>query len=115
TVDKERMRANIEATNGIIFAERASVLLGKRIGRDKAHKLLEQASFKSAATRRRLSRVLAEIPEVTQHLTAAELRDLENPEHYLGAAEDFRKALMASSRSSKRAGKPTVRKTRKSR
>jgi 3-carboxy-cis,cis-muconate cycloisomerase len=114
-VDKERMRANIEATNGIIFAERASVLLGKIIGRDKAHRLLEQASSRSVATRRRLSQVLAEIPEVIQHLTVAELRDLENPEHYLGAAEDFRNALLASSRSSNRAGKLGARKSRKSR
>lgn len=115
TVDEERMRANIEATNGIIFAERASVLLGKIIGRDKAHKLLEQASSRSVATRRRLSHVLAEIPEASQHLTAAELRDLENPGHYLGAAEDFRKALLASSRSSNRAGKPGAKKARKPR
>lgn len=115
TVDEERMRANIEATHGIIFAERASVLLGKAIGRDKAHKLLHQASSKSAATRRGLSHVLAEIPEVTQHLTEAELRELENPEHYLGAAEDFRKALLASSQSPNRTGKPGAKKVKKSR
>lgn len=101
-VDKERMRANIEATRGIIFAERASLLLGKKIGRDRAHKLVERASsspnLSPAASGRRLSDVLAEMPEVTQHLAAAELRDLDNPAYYLGAAEDFRKALLASSR-----------------
>jgi 3-carboxy-cis,cis-muconate cycloisomerase len=97
-VDKDRMRANIEATRGIVFAERASLLLGKKIGRDQAHRLMEQASARSAMTGRRLKDVLAEMPEVKQHLTAAELRDLENPTHYLGAAEDFRKALLASPR-----------------
>jgi 3-carboxy-cis,cis-muconate cycloisomerase len=116
TVDAERMRANIEVTNGIVFAERASMLLGKKLGRDKAHKLLEQASHKSTATKRRLSQVLAEMPEITQHLTTAELRDLENPEHYLGVAEDFRRALLSSSRSSARASKPGAKKsTRKAR
>lgn len=116
TVDAERMRANIEATNGIIFAERASMLLGKKLGRDKAHELLEQASFESAATKRRLGQVLAEMPRITQHLSPAELRDLENPAHYLGVAEDFRKALLASSRSSNRTGKPGAKKsTRKTR
>ncbi|HET8887450.1 MAG TPA: 3-carboxy-cis,cis-muconate cycloisomerase [Candidatus Angelobacter sp.] len=98
TVDKERMRANIEATRGIIFAERASLLLGKKIGRDRAHKLIEQASSKSAVSGLRLSDALAEMPEIAQHLMAAELRDLDNPAHYLGAAEDFRKALLSSSR-----------------
>jgi 3-carboxy-cis,cis-muconate cycloisomerase len=115
-VNKERMRANIEATRGIIFAERASLLLGKKIGRDHAHKLMEQASSRSAASGRRLSEVLAEMPEVTQHLAAADLRDLETPEYYLGAAEDFRKALLASSRqangSKRRRKKSAVKKKR---
>jgi 3-carboxy-cis,cis-muconate cycloisomerase len=97
-VDPERMRANITATRGIIFAERAAMLLGKKIGRDAAHKLLQEASRKSAAENRSLRDVLAEMPEAAQHLKAAELNDLENPEHYLGAAEEFRRALLAAGR-----------------
>lgn len=105
-VDPERMRGNITATHGMVFAERASILLGKKIGRDAAHKLLQEASHRSAAGKRSLSKVLAEMPEVAQHLKAAELGDLANPEHYLGAAEDFRKALLASAR--KRSGKKST-------
>ena len=97
-VDPERMRANISATRGVIFAERAAMLLGKKIGRDQAHKILQEASHRSAAEKRNLSEVLAEMPEVAQHLKAAELGDLEKPEHYLGVAEEFRKALLASAR-----------------
>ncbi len=96
TVDPERMRANIAATQGLIFAERASMLLSKKIGRDCAHKLLEQASNQAAASKRNLSQVLAETPEIAADLRAADLRDLENPEHYLGVAEEFRKRLLAS-------------------
>jgi 3-carboxy-cis,cis-muconate cycloisomerase len=96
TVDAERMKANIAATGGLIFAERASMLLSKKIGRDRAHKLLEQASNQAAASKRNLSQVLAETPEIAAHLRAADLLDLENPEHYLGVAEEFRKRLLAS-------------------
>jgi 3-carboxy-cis,cis-muconate cycloisomerase len=110
-VNASKMRANIEATRGIVFAERASMLLGKKIGRDKAHKLLEQASIECAGTKSRLSEVLAEIPEITAHLTSDELRDLETPEHYLGAAEDFRKALLAPQRSSRPPANTGVRKS----
>jgi 3-carboxy-cis,cis-muconate cycloisomerase len=110
TVNAGKMRANIDATQGIIFAEHASMLLGKKIGRDKANHLLQQASQQSTATKRRLSEVLAQIPEITAYLTSAELRDLETPEHYLGVAEDFRQALLASSRSSGRPGKPGAKK-----
>ena len=45
------------------------------------------------------SEVLAEIPEVTNHLDRATLRHLESPEEYLGSAEAFRKALLSSKRS----------------
>jgi 3-carboxy-cis,cis-muconate cycloisomerase len=102
-VDPERMKANIAATHGVIFAERASMLLGKmllgkKMGRDQAHKLLEEASLKAVAGKRKLSEIMAEAPDIAQHLSNAALHDLENPEHYLGAAEEFRRALLASAR-----------------
>lgn len=99
TVDAERMKANIAATHGQIFAERASMLLGKKIDRDRAHSLLQDAGAKAAAAKRNLSEVLAEMPEITAHLRASDLRDLENPEHYLGVAEEFRRRLLASAQS----------------
>ena len=100
TINVERMKANVAATRGLIFAERASMLLGKEIGRDRAHHLLQDATTRAAASNRSLSEVLAEIPEVSERLRAADLRDLENPEHYMGVAEEFRKRLTASHRPS---------------
>jgi 3-carboxy-cis,cis-muconate cycloisomerase len=96
TVSPARMRANIEATHGAIFAERAAMLLGAKLGRDVAHKILQDAARKSAKQKRSLSEVLAEIPEVTSHLDRAILRGLETPEEYLGSAETFRKALLSA-------------------
>ena len=97
TVDAERMRANIAATRGVVFAERAMILLGKALGRDVAHRVLEQATRRCLAQGKHLSDVLAEMPEVTAHLSAALIRDLENPEQYLGVAEILRKRLLAES------------------
>ncbi len=98
SVDKEKMRLNIEMTNGLIFAERAMMLLGPKLGRDVAHKLLDGAARKSADENRNLAAILAEMPEVTAQLSADELKQLETPEQYLGSAEAFRKALIAESR-----------------
>ena len=92
--DTKRMRANLEATNGLIFAERAMMLLATKIGRDAAHKLIESAAGKSIQEGKRLAAVLAQIPEANKHLDAATLRRLELPEEYLGSAEYFRKAQM---------------------
>lgn len=95
-IDSDRMKANIAANQGLVFAERASMLLGKKIGRARAHQLLQEASAKAVAAKRNLSEVLAEMPEIVTHLRAADLNDLENPEHYMGSVEEFRKRLLAA-------------------
>ena len=96
SINAARMRSNIDATHGVIFAERAAMLLGAKLERDVARKILQDAVKKSTKQKRRLSEVLAEIPEVTNHLDRATLRNLERPEEYLGSAEVFRKALISS-------------------
>ena len=95
SVDAEKMRRNIENTNGLIFAERAMLLLGAKLGRDVAHKILEGAARRSVNENRNLAAVLAEVPEVNAQLGADELKQLETPEQYLGSAEAFRKAMIA--------------------
>ncbi len=102
TVDPVRMRANLEGTHGTIFAERARMLLAAAVGRDAAHQLLEFATRKSLKQGRHLSEVLGEMPEVVRYLDSRTLKNLEIPEQYLGAAEIFRKRLLAASRKSKR-------------
>ena len=96
TVNPEQMRANIEKTKGVIFAERAMMLLGAKLGRDVAHKILESATKTCVSNGRHLRDVLAENPEVKAHLDATVLQQLEIPERYLGSAEEFREALLSS-------------------
>ena len=93
TVDAARMRANIAATRGVIFAERVMMMLGASLGRDAAHQLLEQATRQSVAQKRRLVEILENIPEITRVIPLDVLRGLESPEDYLGAAGEFRKRL----------------------
>jgi 3-carboxy-cis,cis-muconate cycloisomerase len=95
-VDETRMRANIDATHGAIFAERATMLLANKMGRDVAHKLMEEAAQKSVAERRHLVEVLRSMPEVVQHIDNETLQDLDVPEKYLGVAEQFRLNLLST-------------------
>jgi 3-carboxy-cis,cis-muconate cycloisomerase len=95
-VDAACMRQNIENTNGLIFAERAMMLLAKELGRDVAHKLLQEATRKGIEQNKNLSTVLAELPEVASRLDGSVLAQLERPEQYLGSAEEFRRALLSS-------------------
>jgi 3-carboxy-cis,cis-muconate cycloisomerase len=94
-VNKARMRLNIESTRGAIFAEKAMMLLGGTLGRDVAHKALEEATRRSNAEGRRLGEVLAELPEVTRALDRETLHDLDSPEGYLGSSAALRANLLS--------------------
>lgn len=95
TIDAARMRANIDATRGVIFAERAMILLGATLGRDGAHKLLDQATRRTLESGRSLADVLADFPEAARVLSKEQIENLNVPEAYLGSAETFRRQLLA--------------------
>jgi len=96
SVDTARMRENIEATRGAIFAEKAAMLLAAKLGRSAAHKILEDAGREGLSQNRNLADVLAERREAAAQLDRAALKRLEVPEEYLGSAEKFRAALLSS-------------------
>jgi 3-carboxy-cis,cis-muconate cycloisomerase len=110
TVDAARMRANIAATNGAVFSERAMILLGASLGRDAAHKLLAEAVRNSAQQKKKLGDVLGEMPQVTKVIDRKTLANLDEPEGYLGMAETFRARLLGDSRQK---NKPSSRNSRK--
>jgi 3-carboxy-cis,cis-muconate cycloisomerase len=93
-VDVSRMRANLDRTRGVIFAERAMILLGAALGRDAAHTLLEQATKRTIETGRKLVDVIADLPEAARVLSKEQIRNLDVPEAYLGCAEAFRQQLL---------------------
>jgi len=105
TVDAARMRENIDATHGAIFAEKAALLLGSKIGREAAHELLEHATNPKQLRERTLSQVLAEMPEIRQHLGKEVLAHLEDPEDFLGSAEEFVSRLSRTPKKRRRSGK----------
>jgi 3-carboxy-cis,cis-muconate cycloisomerase len=94
-VNAARMRADIDATRGGVFAEKAAMLLGAKMGREAAHNIVAEAARKSEAEGRALADVLAEIPEVARALGSNRLRELDTPQKYLGVAEELRKRLLA--------------------
>ena len=94
TVDGARMRANVEATRGVVLAERVLMLLAPRLGRDMAQELLSTAVERSRHSGQRFGDVLRGMPEIGGRLSAAELEEIDRPEHYLGDAEALRRQLL---------------------
>jgi 3-carboxy-cis,cis-muconate cycloisomerase len=85
-VRPEAMRANLEATKGLIMAEAVMMALAQHIGRGAAHHLVELASRDAVRQNRKLSDVLAADPQVTTYLDAVQLAALTQPEAWLGDA-----------------------------
>ena len=97
-VDAARMRRNLEATQGLIFAEGVTMAMGKHIGKSAAHTLVEAASKKARASGKHLREVLAQDRTVSERLTSAELDRLFAPENYLGVAEELVDRVIDASR-----------------
>ncbi len=63
-IDAARMRATIDLTHGLIFADAAAASLGPVLGREGAHHLVERASDSVRRSGQSLESVLAAMPEV---------------------------------------------------
>jgi len=95
-VRPQRMRQAINAMRGTVFAEKAFLLLARKLGRERAQRIVGEAVERVERKQLRLAEVLAEMPEVRKVLHEQTLRDLETPEGYLGVASQFRKRLVAT-------------------
>jgi 3-carboxy-cis,cis-muconate cycloisomerase len=88
-VDAERMRTNLDATGGLVLAERVSTELGRALGRGVAHEAIERAAQEAGRTGRPFGEVLADDEVVRAHVAAEQLDELLDPEGYLGSAGVF--------------------------
>jgi len=88
-VDPERMRRNLDATGGLLLAERVTTALAPGLGRLAAHDLVREACAEALASRRPLAEVLCDRPEVRDLLDPGEVANLLDPAGYLGSAEAF--------------------------
>ena len=95
-VDAARMRANLDTTGGLIMAEAVTMALAETIGKSEAHHLVEAASKKAVAEKKRLRDVLAKDTKVTAHLSANKMTKLFEPMAYQGASQTLIDRLLAS-------------------
>lgn len=95
-VDAARMRANLDATHGLIMAEAVTFALAEKIGKSDAHHLIEAASKKAVAEKTHLRDVLSADAKVTALLDTKHLAELFEPMAYQGASQALIDRLLAS-------------------
>lgn len=82
----ERMRANLEAGNGLILAERATFALAEHLPRPEAAALVKAACAEASASNRHLIDVLAERAQPQLGAAALDWASLRRPEDAIGQA-----------------------------
>jgi 3-carboxy-cis,cis-muconate cycloisomerase len=95
TVSPARMRENLDATRGLVYAERVMIRASALHGRDHARRLVDTAIAESRSTGATFGDIVRATPELVEAMGDA-VQDFDRPEHYLGAAESLRVALLAS-------------------
>ena len=88
-VRKERMRENLELTNGLILSESVMMALAPHLSRLGAKKIVGQACEQALKEKRHLRDVLAEMPDVSKHLSKEKLGALFDPANYIGLAGEI--------------------------
>jgi 3-carboxy-cis,cis-muconate cycloisomerase len=95
-VDAARMRANLDATGGLIMAEAVTMALAETIGKNDAHHLIEAASKKAVKEKTDLRTVLNADSSITAHLSADLIAKLFEPMAYQGSSQILIDRLLAS-------------------
>ncbi|AUD03041.1 3-carboxy-cis,cis-muconate cycloisomerase [Spirosoma pollinicola] len=78
-VNVEQMRKNLDATNGLLFAENVALALAPKIGKSQATAFIETACWESQQAGQHLNVYLSNQPLIQQHFTPGELATLFDP------------------------------------
>jgi 3-carboxy-cis,cis-muconate cycloisomerase len=95
-VDAAKMRANIDITRGLVMSEAVMMGLGRHIGREYAHDLVYDLCRVALRDDRELIDVLAEHPEIKQHVDRSQLAQWCDPANYLGQSGVMVDRVLAS-------------------
>lgn len=94
-VNIERMRDNIDMTNGLALSEAFVHALAQHIPKSRARALMEAAVLGVRETGRSLPEVLLSMKEVTDILSASQIAELAQPENYLGISAEMLDNVLA--------------------
>jgi 3-carboxy-cis,cis-muconate cycloisomerase len=88
-VHTERMRENLDATGGLLLAENLTTVASERLGRLKAHDLVQAVARRAADGRSSFREELLGDDEIREVLSEEEIDAALDPAGYLGSAGTF--------------------------
>ena len=97
-VDPDRMRGNLDLTEGLIMGERIMLALGQRVGRQRAHDIVYEHAQQAAAEGGSFRELLEADGEIGAHLSSGDLTGLLNPASYTGECAEIAREQAARAR-----------------
>ena len=94
-VDPGRMRANLDASGGLVLAEAVTMRLAPHMGRHEAHSLVARAARRVSDDRVDFADALSQDPQVAAVLDRQTIEEALTPDRYLGAASAFIEDVLA--------------------
>jgi adenylosuccinate lyase len=84
TIDRERMRANLYRSGGVVFSQRVLLaLVQKGMSRQDAYRVVQRAALSALDDGQDFRTIVGQAPEVRERLTADELAELFDAAYYL--------------------------------
>jgi adenylosuccinate lyase len=84
TIDRQRMRANLYRSGGVVFSQRVLLaLVQKGMSRQDAYRVVQRAALSALDDGQDFKTVVGDAPEVRERLTNPELAELFDPAFYL--------------------------------
>ena len=93
----DRMRANLDMTDGLIMAEAVMMRIAPAVGRQQAHEIVREATL-AVGEGRSLADILAADPRVAAQLSPADLVRMFDPTTYLGLSATIARESAARAR-----------------
>ncbi|WP_226648277.1 adenylosuccinate lyase family protein [Microbulbifer variabilis] len=88
-VHPEKMKANLDLTQGLIVSEAVMMALAPQLGRQAAHDLVYDACRQALESGDSLAQVLANTPQLNSVLDTKKIASLTDPSGYLGSAKEM--------------------------
>jgi adenylosuccinate lyase len=86
----ERMKENIELSQGLVFSQRVMLaLIDKGLSREQAYKMVQGNAMKAWKERVSFLQLLQNDPEVVKHLSDSELKDIFDYGYFLGHVDEI--------------------------
>lgn len=95
TVNQENMRKNLDLLGGTILSESLMFELGKHVGKQTAHQLINGAATEALRSGLDIKQVLLKNGEIAQYLSPERIDELLDPAKYIGRSVEITERITA--------------------